>query len=105
MIAADRDRHGPTGQDGHQSELKDAWTDGLKPDQPGKGAEIMTRHENYPNARDYDPQRGDRNEGELPLADPSESNSTDIFRENENEDTGNDEPSAFEGDESPDKGE
>jgi hypothetical protein len=64
----------------------------------------MTRHENYPNARDYDPQRGDRNEGELPLADPSESNSTDIFRENEDEDDGKDEPSAFEGDEGPDKG-
>lgn len=59
----------------------------------------MTRHKNYPNARDYDPQRGDRNEGELPLADPSESNSTDIFRENEDEDTGKGEPSAFEDDE------
>lgn len=52
-------------------------------------------HKNYPNKRDYDPQRGDRNEGELPLADPSDSDHTDEFRENANDQTGKNDESAF----------
>ncbi|WP_185790715.1 mechanosensitive ion channel [Bhargavaea beijingensis] len=75
-----------------------------RPLSQGEGEEDMTKHEDYPNKRDYDPQRGNRNEGELPLADPSESNSTDVFRENEDDKTGKGEPSAFEGDEGRDKG-
>ncbi|MET3575546.1 hypothetical protein ACFFIY_02325 [Bhargavaea ullalensis] len=53
------------------------------------------KHKDYPNKRDYDPQRGDRNEGELPLADPSDSDHTHEFRENAKDKTGQNDESAF----------
>ena len=53
------------------------------------------KHEDYPNKRDYDPQRGDRNEGELPLADPSDSDHSHTFREYSNDRTGKGDKSAF----------
>lgn len=46
----------------------------------------MTKnHENYPNEEDYKPKidKYGKDNGELPLADPAESNSTKTFRENE----------------------
>lgn len=52
---------------------------------------------NYPNKSDYKPylDKYNKDNGELPLADPSESNSHEVFRENESEKEGEHKPSAF----------
>lgn len=50
----------------------------------------------YPNKEDLEPNvKGMGNYDELPLADPSDSNVSAIFRENEMEKTGENKPSAF----------
>lgn len=57
----------------------------------------MTKSDgNYPNKEDFEPKvAGVGKSDELPLADPSDSNVTDVFRKNEQKKTGEDEPSAF----------
>lgn len=55
------------------------------------------KNDNYPNKADYEP-NVDKNTvdtGELPLADPSESNATEVFRENEAKTEDEQTPSAF----------
>lgn len=50
----------------------------------------------YPNKEDLEPNvKGMPNSDELPLADPSDSNTSHIFRENEQDKTGENKPSAF----------
>lgn len=50
----------------------------------------------YPNKEDLEPKvRGATNPGELPLADPADSNVTDVFRKNAQDKTGENEQSAF----------
>ena len=50
----------------------------------------------YPNKEDLEPNiKGMSKSDELPLADPSDSNTTEVFRENEQEETGENKPSAF----------
>ena len=54
----------------------------------------------YPNKADYEPNvdkhtKDGTNLDELPLSDPSESNATKVFRENETGTDGDDKPSAF----------
>ena len=54
----------------------------------------------YPNKADYEPNidkylKEGINIDELPLSDPSESNATKVFRENEMKSKGENEPSAF----------
>lgn len=58
---------------------------------------MTKKHEDYPNEKDFQPNvdKYGKDNGELPLSDPSESNATKTFRENEaKEDTG-DKKSAF----------
>ena len=57
----------------------------------------MTKHENYPNKTDFEPNvdKHGKTDGELPLADPAESIETEVFRENENKEKGEDKPSAY----------
>lgn len=51
----------------------------------------------YPNKADYEPNIDEHIEekGELPLSDPSETNETKVFRENEAKVAGEEEQSAF----------
>jgi hypothetical protein len=50
----------------------------------------------YPNKEDLEPNvKGMLNSDELPLADPSDSNTSEVFRENEQEKTGEDKLSAY----------
>ena len=50
----------------------------------------------YPNKEDLEPNiTGMPKSDELPLADPSDSNTSEVFRENEQEETGENKPSAF----------
>jgi len=61
--------------------------------------DLMAKHnDKYPNKADFEPNRDlhlkDGGE-ELPLSDPSESDSTEVFRENETNDKGEHKPSAF----------
>ncbi|WP_318614814.1 hypothetical protein [Sporosarcina sp. YIM B06819] len=50
----------------------------------------------YPNKEDFEPKvAGVVNTDELPLADPADSNVTDVFRKNAQGKTGENEPSAF----------
>jgi len=50
----------------------------------------------YPNKEDLEPNiKGMPNSDELPLADPSDSNTSEVFRDNEQEETGENKPSAF----------
>lgn len=59
---------------------------------------MTKKHEDYPNEKDFQPNvdKYGKDKGELPLADPSESNATKVFRENEGkEDEGTNEKSAF----------
>ena len=50
----------------------------------------------YPNKEDLEPKvKGIANSDELPLADPSDSNTSDVFRKNTLVKTGEDEQSAF----------
>ncbi len=50
----------------------------------------------YPNKEDFEPKvAGVGKSDELPLADPSDSNVTEVFRKNEQKKTGENEPSAF----------
>ena len=57
----------------------------------------MTKHENYPNKDDFKPKtnKHGKTEEELPLSDPAESIETEVFRENENKEKGEDKPSAY----------
>ena len=57
----------------------------------------MTNHENYPNKSDFEPKghRHGKADGELPLSDPAESIETEVFRENEFKEKGEDKPSAY----------
>ena len=57
----------------------------------------MTNHENYPNKDDFKPKNNKhgKTEGELPLSDPAESIETEVFRENEYKEKGEDKPSAY----------
>ena len=57
----------------------------------------MTKSDgNYPNKDDLEPNvKGMSKSDELPLADPSDSNTSEVFRENEQEETGENKPSAF----------
>ncbi len=52
---------------------------------------------NYPNESDYKPylDKYNKDNGELPLADPSESNSPEVFKENQTEKEEKHKPSAF----------
>ncbi|KXH83811.1 hypothetical protein [Sporosarcina sp. HYO08] len=57
-------------------------------------------NQNYPNKADHEPNtdkhlKNNAYEYELPLADPSESNETETFRQNESTTAGENEPSAF----------
>lgn len=61
---------------------------------------MAKRNSKYPNKSDYKPNVDMYMEigesfGELPLSDPSESNSTKVFRKNESKTEGENEPSAF----------
>lgn len=59
---------------------------------------MTKKHENYPNEKDYNPNvdKHGKDDGELPLSDPAESNATKTFRENEGKvDEGTGEQSAF----------
>jgi len=58
---------------------------------------IMTKSDGkYPNKEDFEPKvAGVGKSDELPLADPSDSNVTEVFRKNEQKKTGENEPSAF----------
>jgi len=61
----------------------------------------MTKQDGkYPNKADYEPNvdkhmKDGSKLDELPLSDPSESNATRVFRENETEKKGENKPSAF----------
>lgn len=58
----------------------------------------MKKNKDYPNKEDYEKNiyAHAENPEELPLADPSESNATKVFRDNEaKEDAGDAKPSAF----------
>lgn len=58
---------------------------------------MSKKHDKYPNKADYEP-NVDKNTvdtGELPLSDPSESNATEVFRENEAKKEEEQKPSAF----------
>lgn len=46
---------------------------------------MSKKMDKYPNKKDYEPYIGKyaKDDGELPLADPSESNATEVFRKNE----------------------
>lgn len=59
--------------------------------------DIMTKSDGmYPNKEDLEPKvKGAANSDELPLADPSDSNTSDVFRENSLDKTGNHEQSAY----------
>lgn len=60
---------------------------------------MNNRHENYPNKADFEPNIDknlkDGETEELPLADPSESNATQSFRESESKQGGKEQQSAF----------
>ncbi len=58
---------------------------------------MMTKSDGkYPNKEDFEPKvAGVGKSDELPLADPSDSNVTEVFRRNEQKKTGENEPSAF----------
>lgn len=51
----------------------------------------------YPNKADYEPNvdKNAREDGELPLSDPAESNATEVFRKNEAKKEDGYKPSAF----------
>lgn len=51
----------------------------------------------YPNKADYEPNvdKNRKEDGELPLSDPSESNATEVFRKNESTKDDEHKPSAF----------
>ena len=59
--------------------------------------DIMTKSDGtYPNKEDLEPKvKGAANSDELPLADPSDSNTSDVFRENALGKTGENEQSAY----------
>jgi hypothetical protein len=59
--------------------------------------DTMTKSDGkYPNKEDLEPKvKGAANSGELPLADPSDSNTSDVFRKNTLDKTGENEQSAF----------
>lgn len=61
-------------------------------------SDMEKNHKDYPNEEDYDmnANRQGKEQEDLPLADPSESNATKTFQENEGkEDEGTNEKSAF----------
>ncbi|WP_172372609.1 hypothetical protein [Sporosarcina jiandibaonis] len=57
----------------------------------------MTKHENYPNKADFEPKvdKHGKTDADLPLSDPAESNETEVFRENEFKEDGEQKPSAY----------
>lgn len=58
----------------------------------------MTKeNDKYPNKADYEPNvdKNSKEDGDLPLSDPSESNATEVFRENESKKDEENKPSAF----------
>lgn len=61
---------------------------------------MTKKNDEYPNKADYEPNvdrhmNDEENLDELPLSDPSESNATKVFRENETKTNGENQPSAF----------
>jgi hypothetical protein len=63
----------------------------------GGSIDTMTKSDGkYPNKEDLEPKvKGAANSDELPLADPSDSNTSDVFRKNTLDKTGENEQSAF----------
>ena len=64
----------------------------------GELIKIMSKKiDKYPNKADYEPNvdKHGKEDGELPLADPSESNETEVFRKNETKKSDENKPSAF----------
>ena len=58
---------------------------------------MSKKNDKYPNKADYEPNvdKHSKEDGELPLADPSESNETEVFRKNESKKADENMPSAF----------
>lgn len=86
------------------SNAPDGFTDPLveKPfsgspyEEGGFNVDMTKSDGKYPNKEDLEPNiKGMPNSDELPLADPSDSNTSEVFRENEREETGENKPSAF----------